>query len=49
MQSRHVTRGEVWAVEICMMPLPEPYRTQSADAAPDPPVQAECNLEDDEC
>lgn len=30
------------------MPLPEPYRTQSADTALEPPVQAECNLEDDE-
>ena len=28
--------------------MPEPYRPQSADAALDPPVQAECNFEDDE-
>ena len=31
------------------MPLPEPYRPQSADTASDPPVQTECNFEDDEC
>lgn len=30
------------------MPLPDPYRQQSADAAPEPPVQAESKLEDDE-
>lgn len=49
MQSRQITGGENRAVEICMMPMSEQHRPQSADAALEPPVQAECNLEDDEC
>lgn len=33
---------------VAWMPLPEPYRQQSVNTAPEPPVQAECKLEDNE-
>lgn len=48
MQSRQITGGEYRAVEIFMMPMPEQHRPKSADAALEPPVQTECNFEDDE-